>query len=38
MKEVAVVETSSGQMVIELWPEAAPKTVESIRFKANECD
>jgi len=36
MKEVAVVETSSGQMVIELWPEAAPKTVENFKKLAQE--
>ena len=31
MKEVAVVKTSSGEMVIELWPDVAPKTVENFK-------
>jgi len=31
MKEVAVVNTSSGEMVLELWPEVAPKTVENFK-------
>ncbi|KAB2646008.1 MAG: peptidylprolyl isomerase, partial [Verrucomicrobia bacterium] len=26
-KEVAVIKTSAGEMVIEFWPETAPKTV-----------
>jgi len=36
MKEVAVVKTSSGEMVIELWPDVAPKTVENFRNLAQE--
>jgi peptidyl-prolyl cis-trans isomerase B (cyclophilin B) len=28
-KEVAVVKTSAGDMVIEFWPDVAPKTVEN---------
>jgi peptidyl-prolyl cis-trans isomerase B (cyclophilin B) len=36
MKEVAVVKTSSGEMVIELWPDAAPKTVENFKTLAQE--
>jgi peptidyl-prolyl cis-trans isomerase B (cyclophilin B) len=28
-KEVAVIKTSAGEMVIEFWPEVAPKTVEN---------
>jgi peptidyl-prolyl cis-trans isomerase B (cyclophilin B) len=34
MKEVAVVKTSSGEMVIELWPDVAPKTVENFKHLA----
>ena len=34
MKEVAVVNTSSGEMVLELWPEVAPKTVENFKSLA----
>jgi len=28
-KEVAVIKTAAGEMVIEFWPDAAPKTVEN---------
>ncbi|HEX3797997.1 MAG TPA: peptidylprolyl isomerase [Verrucomicrobiae bacterium] len=28
-KEVAIFKTSAGEMVIELWPDVAPKTVEN---------
>jgi peptidyl-prolyl cis-trans isomerase B (cyclophilin B) len=28
-KEVAVIKTSAGEMVLELWPDVAPKTVEN---------
>lgn len=28
-KEVAVLKTSAGEMVVEFWPEVAPKTVEN---------
>lgn len=28
-KEVAVIKTTAGDMVIEFWPDAAPKTVEN---------
>jgi peptidyl-prolyl cis-trans isomerase B (cyclophilin B) len=30
-KEVAVIKTSQGEMVIEFWPEVAPKTVENFK-------
>ena len=30
-KEVAVIKTSQGEMVIEFWPESAPKTVENFK-------
>jgi len=29
--EVAVIKTSAGQMVLEFWPEVAPKTVENFK-------
>lgn len=30
-KEVAVLKTSMGEMVIEFWPDVAPKTVENFK-------
>ena len=30
-KEVAVLKTSDGEMVVEFWPEVAPKTVENFK-------
>lgn len=36
MKEVAVVKTSSGEMVLEFWPDVAPKTVENFKQLAQE--
>lgn len=30
-KEVAVIRTTQGEMVIEFWPETAPKTVENFK-------
>jgi len=35
-KEVAVIKTSAGTMVIEFWPDVAPKTVENFKKLANE--
>jgi peptidyl-prolyl cis-trans isomerase B (cyclophilin B) len=35
-KEVAVLETSAGEMVVEFWPEVAPKTVENFKKLAQE--
>lgn len=35
-KEVAVLETSEGQMVVEFWPEVAPKTVENFKKLAGQ--
>ncbi|HEX4667899.1 MAG TPA: peptidylprolyl isomerase [Chthoniobacterales bacterium] len=35
-KEVAVLETSAGEMVVEFWPEVAPKTVENFKKLAEE--
>ena len=34
--EVAVLETSAGEMVVEFWPEVAPKTVENFKKLARE--
>lgn len=34
--EVAVIETSKGKMVVEFWPDAAPKTVENFKKLAGE--
>jgi len=36
MSEVAVVETTAGSMLLELWPDVAPGTVENFRKLANE--
>jgi peptidyl-prolyl cis-trans isomerase B (cyclophilin B) len=30
-KEVAVIDTTAGEMVLEFWPEVAPKTVENFK-------
>jgi len=35
-KEVAVVKTSEGEMVIEFWPDVAPKTVENFKTLAKK--
>jgi peptidyl-prolyl cis-trans isomerase B (cyclophilin B) len=35
-QEVAVIKTSAGTMVIEFWPDVAPKTVENFKKLANE--
>jgi peptidyl-prolyl cis-trans isomerase B (cyclophilin B) len=34
--EVAVIKTSEGTMVIEFWPDVAPKTVENFKKLANQ--
>src|SRR5712664_50486 len=36
MKEQAVIKTSAGEMVIEFWPEVAPKTVENFKTLAKK--
>ncbi len=36
MKEVAVIKTISGEMVIEFWPDVAPKTVENFKKLARQ--
>jgi peptidyl-prolyl cis-trans isomerase B (cyclophilin B) len=35
-EEVAVIKTDAGEMVIEFWPEVAPKTVENFKKLAQE--
>jgi peptidyl-prolyl cis-trans isomerase B (cyclophilin B) len=35
-KEVAVIKTTQGEMVIEFWPEVAPKTVENFKKLAKQ--
>lgn len=35
-KEVAVLKTTDGTMVVEFWPEVAPKTVENFKKLASE--
>lgn len=35
-KEVAVIKTSAGDMVIEFWPDAAPKTVANFEKLAKQ--
>jgi peptidyl-prolyl cis-trans isomerase B (cyclophilin B) len=34
--EVAVIKTSAGEMVVELWPDVAPKTVENFKTLAGK--
>jgi peptidyl-prolyl cis-trans isomerase B (cyclophilin B) len=35
-KEVAVIKTSEGEMVVEFWPDVAPKTVENFKTLAKK--
>jgi peptidyl-prolyl cis-trans isomerase B (cyclophilin B) len=35
-KEVAVIKTTQGEMVVEFWPEVAPKTVENFKKLASK--
>jgi peptidyl-prolyl cis-trans isomerase B (cyclophilin B) len=35
-KEVAVIKTSAGEMVIDFWPDVAPKTVENFKTLARK--
>jgi peptidyl-prolyl cis-trans isomerase B (cyclophilin B) len=35
-KEVAVIKTTEGEMVIEFWPDVAPKTVENFKKLAGD--
>ena len=34
--EVAVIETTKGRMVVEFWPDVAPKTVENFKKLARD--
>jgi peptidyl-prolyl cis-trans isomerase B (cyclophilin B) len=36
MSEVAVIKTSSGEMIIEFWPDVAPGTVENFKKLARQ--
>ena len=36
MSEVAVIKTSAGELVIEFWPDVAPKTVENFKKLATD--
>lgn len=36
VKEVAVIKTTAGEMVIEFWPEVAPNTVENFKKLAKK--
>ena len=36
IKEVAIIKTTEGEMVAELWPDVAPKTVESFKTLAKK--
>jgi peptidyl-prolyl cis-trans isomerase B (cyclophilin B) len=35
-KEIAVIKTTEGDMVVEFWPEVAPKTVENFKALARK--
>ena len=34
--EVAIIKTDAGEMIIEFWPDVAPKTVENFKKLAND--
>jgi peptidyl-prolyl cis-trans isomerase B (cyclophilin B) len=36
MNEVAIISTTEGEMVVEFWPEVAPKTVENFKTLAKK--
>jgi len=36
MSEQAVIKTSAGEMVVEFWPDVAPKTVENFKALAKK--
>ena len=36
LKEMAVITTAEGEMVIEFWPDVAPKTVENFKTLAKK--
>lgn len=35
-KEIAIIKTSEGEMVLEFWPDVAPKTVENFKTLAKK--
>jgi peptidyl-prolyl cis-trans isomerase B (cyclophilin B) len=35
-KEIAIIKTTEGDMVVEFWPEVAPKTVENFKTLARK--
>src|SRR5690606_9585483 len=35
-EEVAIIKTNKGEMVVEFWPDVAPKTVENFKKLAKE--
>ena len=35
-KEAAIIKTSAGEMVLEFWPDVAPKTVENFKALARK--
>ena len=36
VREVAIIQTSAGEMTLEFWPDAAPKTVENFKTLARQ--
>ena len=36
MNDTAVIKTTEGEMVVEFWPEVAPKTVENFKTLAKK--
>ncbi|HXE43495.1 MAG TPA: peptidylprolyl isomerase [Candidatus Baltobacteraceae bacterium] len=36
MSEAAIINTTEGEMVVELWPDVAPKTVENFKKLAGQ--
>ena len=36
MNEVAIISTTEGEMVVEFWPDVAPKTVENFKALAKK--
>ena len=36
MSEIAIISTTEGDMVVEFWPEVAPKTVENFKTLARK--
>jgi peptidyl-prolyl cis-trans isomerase B (cyclophilin B) len=36
MNEIAIIQTTAGEMTVEFWPDVAPKTVENFKALARE--